>query len=218
MARRRDQVLHRLRDSADPLTVTDLAGQLAIHVNTVRFHLGTLVSAGQVETVRAAQGGAGRPPQLFRPVRGMDPRGRRDYQVLAGVLAITLANQSNPAQRSAEAGRAWGSKQRGGAAGLNPLEVTPLDPADAVIRLTDMLDEFGFSPEQPPNGVPSHINLRNCPFLELAVDRPDVVCSIHLGIMQGAIEAWSASLAVERLEPFAAPDLCVVHLSVIDAP
>lgn len=40
-----------------------------------------------------------------------------------------------------------------------------------------------------------------------------VVCPIHLGLMQGAMAAWDAPVTVNRLEPFAEPDLCVAHLA-----
>jgi predicted ArsR family transcriptional regulator len=30
-----------------------------------------------------------------------------------------------------------------------------------------------------------------CPFREIAEARPDVVCSIHLGLMRGALARWA---------------------------
>jgi predicted ArsR family transcriptional regulator len=55
--------------------------------------------------------------------------------------------------------------------------------------------------------------LRHCPFLEVAADRSSVVCPVHLGLMQGALDAWDAPLTVDRLDPFVEPDLCLAHLS-----
>jgi predicted ArsR family transcriptional regulator len=61
------------------------------------------------------------------------------------------------------------------------------------------------------------VGLRHCPFLELAEVRAQVVCPIHLGLMQGAMAAWDAPVTVDRLVPFAEPDLCVAHLGAVGA-
>ena len=83
-----------------------------------------------------------------------------------------------------------------------------------------LLDTLGFAPEldddRPhahPEGGPSQIRLRNCPFLELASSKPQIACSIHLGLMRGALDAWGSPVTVDRLDPFAEPDLCVAHLT-----
>ena len=64
---------------------------------------------------------------------------------------------------------------------------------------------------------PSRIGLRRCPFLEVAAVRSAVVCPVHLGLMQGALETWGAPVTVDHLEPFAEPDLCLAHLAPADA-
>jgi predicted ArsR family transcriptional regulator len=55
---------------------------LGVHPNTVRFHLDGLVESGRVERVEVDRRTAGRPPQLFRPVRRMDLAGPRQYRLL----------------------------------------------------------------------------------------------------------------------------------------
>ncbi len=87
-------------------------------------------------------------------------------------------------------------------------------------ELVSLLDTLGFAPEldddRPhahPEGGPSQIRLRNCPFLELASSKPQIACSIHLGLMRGALDAWGSPVTVDRLDPFAEPDLCVAHLT-----
>ena len=42
------------------------------------------------------------------------------------------------------------------------------------------------------------------------------MCSVHLGLMQGAMQTWESPLTVDRLEPFVPPDLCVAHLARAD--
>ena len=56
------------------------------------------------------------------------------------------------------------------------------------------------------------IRLRHCPFLELAEGYDQVVCAIHLGLMQGALTGLGAPVTATRLEPFAEPGACLAHL------
>ena len=80
-----------------------------------------------------------------------------------------------------------------------------------------MLDGLGFDPERRGTNGEQQIGLRHCPFLELAENRAGVVCSVHLGLMRGALETWGAPVAVERLDAFVEPDLCVAHLTGVGA-
>jgi predicted ArsR family transcriptional regulator len=135
----------------------------------------------------------------------MDPTGPRQYRLLAEVLTESLATGPDPAERAAEAGRAWGS-QLAQTLGAAPTRLKPTE------RLVALLHELGFAPERRRVGRRSQIGLHHCPFLELAEHRSHVVCPVHLGLMQGALSAWDAPVTVDRLEPFAEPDLCVAHL------
>lgn len=191
------------------MEITEIAEQLGVHANTVRFHLGTLVANGQVEHLSAERGVPGRPARLYRPVRGMDPKGPRHYLALAEALTESLADAPGPGRRAIEAGRAWGRRQaEGPGAGT-------VDSSDPITRLGHMLDELDFAPERSTDtgGGGRRIDLRHCPFLELALERREVVCSLHLGLMRGAMEAWDSRVTVDRLEAFVEPDLCSVHLT-----
>lgn len=204
---RRGDVLRVLTTAVRPLPITDIAGRLGLHPNTVRFHLETLVENGQAERVTPVHRAPGRPPQLFRATRGMDPTGPRHYRLLAEVLADALDAEPDPRDRAVRAGRAWG-RRHGTKDGDRPTGGEPL------VRLVTLLDELGFAPErdEPPGEAPQ-IRLRNCPFLELASSRPQIACPIHLGMMQGAMAAWGSPTTVDRLVAFAEPDVCVAHLA-----
>jgi predicted ArsR family transcriptional regulator len=211
---RRELVLRELRIAATPVGVTELADRLGVHPNTIRFHLDKLVDGGRVERVRAPAGTTGRPPQLYRAVRRMDPAGPRRFRLLAQVLVEALSAHAEPALEAARSGRVWG---RARALGDAP-EAGPVPPLDRLVRL---MDELGFAPEaSPQRGAEpgtSWLGLRSCPFLELATDRPAVVCPVHLGLMQGALEGWRADVTVDRLDPFVQPDLCLAHLAPVGA-
>jgi predicted ArsR family transcriptional regulator len=209
---RRETVLQALRETSGPSTINDVAGRLGVHPNTVRFHLSALVENGQVERVEATRRTAGRPPSMFRAVQGMDPAGPRRYRLLAELLVAGLATAPDAAARAAEAGRAWGRRRAGESSDARPAD----GPDHAVGALVGLLDEIGFAPEERRDGERRSIGLRHCPFLELADSGSAIVCPVHLGLMQGAMEAWHSPVAVDRLEPFAEPDLCLAHLTTGD--
>jgi predicted ArsR family transcriptional regulator len=204
---RRCEVLEVLRESPAPLSIQAVAAVLEVHPNTVRFHLERLVDAGHVERVVAAPSGPGRPPLLFRARRGMDPAGPRSYRLLAAMLADGLASSPDPAARAVRLGRRWG---RG--AVEQPASTEPVGADRAVERLTGLLDDLGFSPERRSAGGGTQVGLRHCPFLELVDTQAPVICALHLGLMQGAMEQIDSAVVVESLEPFAEPDLCLAHV------
>lgn len=212
-AGRRLDVLRMLREVQAPLAIVDIAGRLGVHPNTVRFHLDTLMESGQVERAEVDRRATGRPPQLFQVVRGMDPTGPRDYRLLAEVLAHSLATDPDPSTRALDAGRAWG-RRRGSVAD----DASGTRTREPVSRLVGLLEELGFAPERRDNDGRAQIGLRHCPFLELASDRSEIVCPVHLGLMQGAMDAWQSPATVDRLDPFVEPDLCLAHVAVAGAP
>lgn len=206
---RRSGVLRILRAANAPMSIVAIADALDVHPNTVRFHLETLVSAGRVEQVAADRRGPGRPALMFQATRRMDPGGPRRYRVLAEILATGLADNEDAEAKALAAGRAWGRQLK------PPPHITEtLDVEESIEHLVDLLDDFGFEPER---GGDEQVRLRHCPFLELAETQNAVICPIHLGIMQGALETWEAAITVDRLEAFVEPDLCLAHLSRHDA-
>jgi predicted ArsR family transcriptional regulator len=162
-----------------------------------------------VEQVEPAHKRPGRPPQMFRALRQMDPDGPRHYRLLAEILATSLADGRNPRAKALAAGRAWGRR-------LEPPAPhgKKMAAKRSIDHLIGVLDEFGFEPEHRKSGGEQQIGLRHCPFLELAETRTDVVCPIHLGLMQGVLESSAAPVAVDRLDAFVEPDLCLAHLTL----
>jgi len=187
------------------MSILAIAEQLGVHPNTVRFHLDGLVADGQVEQVEHGRKGPGRPPLMFQAVRQMDRGGTRRYWLLAEILTMVLAADRDPRARAMAAGRAWGRN----------LESAPATTSadEAIDRLVGVLDELGFAPERRTSDGEQMVGLRHCPFLELAETRASVVCPIHLGLMQGALETWAAPVSVDRLDAFVEPDLCLAHIT-----
>ncbi|HUE32312.1 MAG TPA: helix-turn-helix domain-containing protein [Mycobacterium sp.] len=206
-ASRRREVLRALRSSPDPMSIVAIADVLGVHPNTVRFHLDSLVGDGVVEQVEPDRKGPGRPPLMFQAVRQMDRGGTRHYRLLAEILTMAVAAERDPRAKALAAGRAWGRK-------LQSLPANATTADDAIDHLIDMLDDLGFAPERRKADGEQQVGLRHCPFLELAENRTNVICPVHLGLMRGAMETWGAPVTVERLDAFVEPDLCLAHLSL----
>jgi len=204
------------------MSIVAIADELGVHPNTVRFHLDSLVAADQVEQVEPGRKGPGRPPLMFQAVRQMDRGGTRHYRLLAEILSMAFAAEPDPQAKAVAAGRAWGLRLDSGLdSGLESgLESPPEDATSAeesIDRLVEVLDELGFAPERRVSNGDQQVGLRHCPFLELAETRATVVCPIHLGLMQGALETWGAPVSVDRLDAFVEPDLCLAHITRVRA-
>ena len=94
---------------------------------------------------------------------------------------------------------------------------------DAVSRIVALLDDVGFAPQvredsatpagsTTPDGA-TVIELHACPFRDVALEHSEVVCGVHLGLIQGALDQMHASPFTVRLEPFVSPGLCLAHLA-----
>jgi predicted ArsR family transcriptional regulator len=202
-----------LRSSTQPRSITSIADELGVHPNTVRFHIDALLRADRVEQVLGDSAGPGRPPILFRASRRMDPAGPTNYRLLAGILTAYLARDPDAAGIAAALGRST-------IPALIPGSPPTRAPSKtrAVAELITLLAELGFAPE-PTDRRPAHeIRLRHCPFQNLAEQHGDVICAVHLGLMQGALTAMRAPVTVDRLDPFVEPDLCVAHLAPAPTP
>lgn len=210
-AGRRAAVLGALKRASAPQSINDLADELGVHANTVRFHLTRLVDGGQVERVTSTPGIPGRPAQRFATTPGMDPSGPRAYRMLAEVLVAGLAEEPDPGQRALQIGRSWGQRQAHHRPGVP--ETSPATFDRSIDQLVGLLSEIGFAPEVDEAVEVSSVKLRHCPFLELTQTQSAVLCPLHLGLMQGALQEWGAPVDVDRLEPFIEPDLCLAHLS-----
>ena len=204
---RRQALLDVLRASDAPLGVSELAERLDVHPNTVRFHLDALVTQGLVDRRLDEPTGRGRPRTVHTPHAGMDRRGPRQYQLLAKILLSQLSTSPDAGVAAEAAGRDWG----GYLVDHIPPSRQP-DAAEATQRLTTMMTDLGFAPE-PEGEAAERIRLRHCPFLELAEEYSPTLCPLHLGLMRGALTEIRAPIAATRLEPFAEPDACIVHLS-----
>ncbi len=197
----RVRVLDRLRAFEQPQSADELAADLGLHPNTVRAHLLVLEEADLVVSVREHRGRQGRPRRLFAAV---PEEAEAEHALLAAALASSLEPLPDGIDIAAAAGRSWGRVL------VDRLEPGRLsDEAACVERVASLLRRRGFAPERTPDGLAMH----RCPFRELAERYPRVVCALHAGLIEGALDELGAPVVLGRLEPWASPSTCLVHLA-----
>lgn len=207
-------MLDLLRAPGSPLSVQEVASRAGLHPNTARFHLDGLVKAGLATRERRPRVTPGRPSMAYRAAGQSEPAGPRRYRLLAEMLTTLIGGAlPSPGRAAVAAGREWGAYlteqlppyQRPGAGA-------------AIERLTATMAELGFASRTQADGERHQLRLDQCPFREVAQQHPDVVCALHLGLMQGALAQMRAPVTVDRLEPFAEPGLCVASLIARNGP
>ncbi|HEU5417528.1 MAG TPA: helix-turn-helix domain-containing protein [Streptosporangiaceae bacterium] len=213
LGRSRTDVLDMLHAADGPLGVQDVAQRMGLHPNTARFHLEALVEAGLAVRETEGRETPGRPRIGYRAVAD-SPAGRRRYRLLAEMLTSLIAEtMPEPGAAAEDAGREWGAFLAG-----QPLPYQRLTSEEAISKLTVILEKLGFAPQVEAGDRASRLLLHQCPFREVAEHHQDVVCSLHLGLLRGALTRMRAPVTAERLEPFVEPGLCVASLTQDDGP
>lgn len=197
--RQRQMILDALRHAPDGLDTNQLAEHVDLHPNTIRWHLGLLADAGLVQATPERRYGRGRPSIVHKLTGEGIARGRDEYRLLATMLTDVVAADGSGEARVYEAGRRWGRH---------------LQQAEPDASLAHLLDQEGFEAEQHGDEV----QMRRCPFYALAEGSPQVICTLHHGIIDGALDEAGSEQTVERLEPFVEPGLCIAHLGRVRRP
>ncbi|MET7772334.1 transcriptional regulator [Nocardia sp. NPDC005366] len=206
----RRRLLAILRGASEPLDAQELARITGQHVTTVRFHLDVLTKESLVRQFQQPPRGRGRPRIGYSAVQRSV-----GYQELAEVLADQLGSDSRRRSEAAvTAGRTWGAKLDAGDHAVESLE----DAKDVTVTL---LSELGFAPERDPAGESDEqvlVKMTACPLRDLARTHSEVVCNVHLGLIDEVLDRNGARGVVNaRLHPFVEPELCVVRLELVAA-
>jgi len=164
-----------------PLATAEIADTLELHPNTVRPHLERMRDVGLLEVTTDAQGAVGRPQHRYSlaadaPSLGFEPPA---FPALARMLLRLAAGAGLPAADAVDAGREHGA-----------LDASRPDRAGTCeVALTAELAALGFDPESVLEDGALTVAFTRCPFRELAEANPDLVCSLHRGLVEGFIEA-----------------------------
>src|SRR5215469_532368 len=216
LGRSRAAILDMLHGADDPLDAREVARLTGLHPTTARFHLEALVEAGLAARETEDRDAPGRPRIGYRAAAN-GPGGRRQYRLLSVMLASLIAGtMPEPAAAAEAAGREWGAYLA-----EKPPPFQRLSAEEALAKLTGIIRELGFEPHTVTDtGTDGQyqLQLRQCPFLEVARQHRDVICALHLGLMRGAFDHMRAPVTADELEPFAEPGLCVARLTAHDGP
>ena len=60
-----------------------------------------------------------------------------------------------------------------------------------------MLGELGFDPNRVDDDRTTTVAFSHCPFAELAEANPDLVCSLHRGLLEGFVDTFGGAQVVE---------------------
>jgi predicted ArsR family transcriptional regulator len=170
-----------LARAAAPKATAEIAESLGLHANTVRPHLERMREVGLLDVLSDPRGTVGRPQHRYSlaadaPALGFEPPA---FPVLARML-LRLASQARlPAAEAVEAGREQGT-----------LAATRFDPrVPCEEALVAELAALGFDPAAVEDDDAVTIGFTRCPFEELARANPDLVCSLHRGLVEGFVAA-----------------------------
>lgn len=196
-----------VRESADPVIVSQVATLFDLHPNVARHHLDRLVEDGWLQVTHRRRvdrrgPGAGRPAKHYEPtsqeVSVQFPV--RRYDLLAELLVRVIervAPEEAPAVAE-EIGREYGRELAA--------EIGFPDDAGfeaAVQAVARAMTGMGFDTEAQPGG--HTLVTRFCPFGETATNHPAIVCRLDQGIVRGLLEA-GRQLAVVHVTPHETQD------------
>lgn len=202
--RARAEVLAVLSEQPDPVSIRAIAGYLGRHPNTLREQIEWLLEHGLVRRHRVPGPGRGRPAWHYEAV-GPVPASE-DYAELAASLAWSLAeNSDDPLGEAARTGRSWGAEL------CREHGVTPA-PTESEGRqhTVELLDRLGYRPIADESA--DRVDLTRCPLLQAAHEHPDIVCTVHLGIVGAILSSYGADPDRLSLEPFAGRGICRLRL------
>lgn len=194
----RRRLMTLLREADGLLGVDDMAAATGLSVATVRHHLTTLAEAGLVTATASAGPGRGRPRLRYAATRPRpDPEEEpadTPFRELAQALAEAVGGGPGAPR---EAGLGWGRRLSGS--------------GSAAERVFAAAARMGFAPRDGAGPDPGtrRVLLHECPYRELALARPEVVCAVHQGVLDGLLESSGTTV---RLLPFIGPDLCAADL------
>jgi predicted ArsR family transcriptional regulator len=168
-----------LARSPRPLATAEVAETLGLHPNTVRPHLERMRDVGLLDVETDTRGSVGRPqhrysPAADAPALGLEPPA---FPVLARMLLRMATAAGVAAEDAIDAGWEQGSEASARRAGT------------CEAALLAELADLGFDPAAVEDDGGATIAFTRCPFQELAEANPDLVCSLHRGLVEGFVDA-----------------------------
>jgi predicted ArsR family transcriptional regulator len=190
-----------------PVSVREMSRRLSLHPNTLRPHLRRLEEAGLVSREIRKSASVGRPQTLYS-IRQVEGDEGRDYRLLAEML-IGLVKGKRALEQARGLARQWGAYlvAQGG-----PKPGVRLPARRNLAILQEAMARAGFQPRFRRGADSSiEVNLRQCPFRDLADDHRELVCTLHRGLVEGMVAGLKPPLSLREFKPFAERGICRIR-------
>ena len=168
-------MLQRLEERG-PASAVELAEAAGVHENTVRAHVAVLEEAGLVAAEPRPAAGPGRPGVQYR-VTAEGERMDEDFLGMAELLAAAIGRIGARPEQLHLIGQEWG-RYLLGRPGRH----------DVAQRIPDVLRRLGFAARVDGDVV----RLTGCPCPVVAADRPELICQLATGVIEGVLGASGA--------------------------
>lgn len=191
--------------SPSPLATADVAKSLDLHVNTVRPHLERMRDVGLLELDSQSTGGVGRPQHRYTvapdaPTLGLEPPLFPTLSRMLLQLAVTAGVDSNEACLVGhEQGQFQGRAHMG---------------EEGTVALLTEQERLGFDPQVVIEDDEVTFGFGHCPLRDLAESNPDVVCSLHRGMVEGFVDVVGGC-TVQSFQTLADRVPCQVSLTMV---
>lgn len=197
-----------MRAAETPLDTVAIARMLGLHPNGVRVQLKRLERVGLVEREHA-RGLVGRPKAIWR----LTPRAiaQADLPHTGWVMARSLARAVPVTPKGLREVEDIGSDM-----GLELAKhLGPPPDGDTRQVFGDALEALGFEPARTDAGDHTCYRLTTCPYADIVRENPEVVCTLHRGIVRGILESVAPDAQLSAFEP-RDPDVadCIVEVKV----
>lgn len=171
-----------LARAAKPLTTAEIADTIDLHPNTVRPHLDRMRDAGLIAVEVGGRGEIGRPQHRYSlaadaPSLGLEP----PVMPMLARMVLSMAERLEAGPPDAYAVGVDEGRQRAAAFTSSPSTL------EAIVADLDIL---GFDPvvSDAADRDSAVVAFANCPFDDLASAHPDLVCSLHRGLVAGFVQ------------------------------
>jgi predicted ArsR family transcriptional regulator len=207
-----------------PLSTVEISDKLNLHPSTVRLHLDKLREADLVRPAADRHGTVGRPQYLWSvgeqlPALGAEPEA---FRLLAHLLADLSARSGSRPSTALDTGRQSGMDRMAHRSAPERALSARVGREACVQAVLDELTDLGFDPSLCAglvDGDTVAISFQRCPFRELAVRYPDLVCQLHRGITEGILAGMCAlapdlEAHVQSFSSLVDADPCRVGVSI----
>ena len=199
------------------LTAQQVGEAFGIHPTTARFHLEHLVEQGEAVRRRndsdGQSAGRGRPPVIYSPT---STNHTQEDMISSLCMALeTACPDTDSRDRAAlKAGQVWGRALARQSRGNAEKDLS----SSMTQTLLNTLATLGFAPVTAEPDSAS-LYLTSCPFLD-SVNAHPIICTIHLGMVQGIVEGSSKAARDKKasvsLKPLSSPKGCFLKVATAD--